>query len=286
MPGPEIPAETPGRYSNLCRPDEVRTCFGCCPPIRPAAYDHTDHRPALERQFQENARLVESRIDRPAVINGLSCWGLGFLDPDRTRVGCLLHPAHRAGRDLRGLTGYGDKCRRELCREAEIFARLPADQASLVLGPARGLDAFAYSSRSYNPVFRLLRWGPAVIAGLAALEPGGLTPESYRTRWSVLDRDLGPGRDGYAVETLLGRLSLAELARPEFLARYDRVWEDFIRKHRAVYHPPRDNRPFVHQLDVPPSLARFMRLVLGRPRASVSEGRRLRAEAEVLLAGL
>lgn len=40
-----------------------------------------------------------------------NCEFLGFLDPGRKRVGCLLHPAVNDGRDLRDLCFYG----RELC---------------------------------------------------------------------------------------------------------------------------------------------------------------------------
>jgi len=155
-----------------------------------------------------------------------------------------------------------------LCREAVIFSSLSPSQAALVLGLTTGLDSFAYSSEKKNPAFRLLLWGPKVIEHLTDLEPNGLHREDYRAGWSILDRDLNPARDAYPVELLLEGYSLTDLARPGFLPKYRAVLDRFIAEHRRIIRPPLDNRPFVHRLPGPPSLARFLRTALGWDRAS------------------
>jgi molybdopterin-guanine dinucleotide biosynthesis protein A len=47
---------SPARCSlaDLCAPDGDKTCFACCPPIRPAGYEHVDHRAAVARMLREN----------------------------------------------------------------------------------------------------------------------------------------------------------------------------------------------------------------------------------------
>ncbi|MEW5723489.1 MAG: hypothetical protein AB1896_10305 [Thermodesulfobacteriota bacterium] len=275
-------AESPGlRRTVLCRPDDEKGCFRCCPPIRPAGYDHLDHRAFLSREFRDNARRLPDNLASPRTITGFSCWGLGFLDGGPGLVGCLLHPARCQGRDLRDLTGYGDKCRRELCPEAEVLARMPPDTAGFVLNLACGLDSFEYSSPGANPVFRLLRWGPKVIGNLAALEPGGLSREEYRRRWPLLASRLDPARDGYPVELLLERMTLRELAAPGFLAGYEAALARFTAENQPPAPPPNDRRPFVHQLGLPPSLTRFLRTALGRPRATRPEAEELRRKLEM-----
>ena len=279
--------ETLEHGPTLCRPDDEKSCFGCCPPIRPAGYDHADHRAELTRQLRENTRAFKERPPGVKPITGFSCWALGFLDEGRPPlVGCLLHPARNQGRDIRDLTGYGDKCRREFCLEATAFAQLPAGLAAFTLTPAQGLDSFTYSSRQRNPTFRLLRWGPKVIEHLAALEPDGLTREAWRERWGLLAGELAPERDGFMLDNLLERMSLEDLAKPTFRARYHKALEDFISRRRPVVNPPLDNRPYVHQLGLSPSFARFLKVGLGLHRATAGQALELLRAAESMLAML
>ncbi len=283
-PGPE--SRPAGNYSSLCRPDEEKSCFRCCPPIRPAGYDHLSHRAILEKILLENTAVQAEGATARRMITGYSCWGLGYLDAEHRLVGCLLHPACNQGRDLRGLTGYGDKCRRELCLEARAMAELPGWQAEKILELARGLDSFEYSSPSANPVFRLLLWGSAVIGALLDLEKEGLVREDYRRRWAVLDRELSPETDGFPLERLLLTRPLADMAEPAFLQRYRETMAKFIAARRSVYSPPADNRPYVHQLDLPASFARFLRSALGRPRSSPGQARELLGDLEQTLSRL
>jgi len=195
------------------------------------------------------------------------------LDLKGVAVGCLLHPARNQGRDLRDLTGYGEKCRREICREAEIFNGLPSSSADFVLGLTRGLDSFAYSSTKRNPAFRLLQWGPGVIERLAASEPGGLSRREYLERYAYLARDLNPKRDAYPVDMLLDRVGLDVLCRPDFLARYKDALARFSARHRQAVTLPLDNRPYLHRLDLPSpgSFISFLKHALGWSRALPSQ---------------
>lgn len=161
-----LPPLGPGR--SLCAPDPLRRCFGCCPPIRPARYDPLDWVSSLKREFRENRELLTKNLTAGKPIVGFSCWALGYLDADGQLVGCLLHPARHAGRDLRHLTGYGEKCARECCLEAKHFERLSLQTQSFWLSLTEGLGSFYYSSRRANPLFHLLLWGPVILEKLAA----------------------------------------------------------------------------------------------------------------------
>ena len=221
----------------------------------------------------------------PRIIHGERCWGLGFLDRQRRLVGCLLHPAERGGRDLRDLTGYGEKCRRELCREARVFSRLTAAEARWLIGLCAGMDSFVYSSDLENPVFSLLRWGEAVIAALRAEIPAA-DLSVFKRGYGRFLSGLCPDRDGYALGRLLERRSLSELASPDFLAEYRRKRDSFIARRKLNFRPPLDNRPFVHQLEQPEAWVRFLRSALNRPRLTPGEAEGLRLDMEEVLADL
>jgi hypothetical protein len=260
----------------LCRPDEERACFGCCPPIRPPGYDTLADRERLIPVFQENRKKLEYNRIHAGEISGEACWGLGFLDEVGTLAGCLLHPARHGGRDLRDRTGYGDKCRRELCREALFWEEAPSDQKIFLLALAEGLDTFAYSSPRANPVFPLLLWGPVVAAGLMAECPGGLDRDVFFKDWAVLVQPLVPERDRYGLERRLASGPLSQIRWPEFIPRYFDALNGF-RAYPPVpgVTPPIEHRPFVHQLNISRPAAWFLRTALGRFRARPDEALRL-----------
>lgn len=93
--------------STLCVPDARRSCFACCPPIRPAGYEHIQYRNMVMRMLRENTR--DFAAGGGGLITGFSCWALGYLDEDFRQVGCLLHPARNHGQDLRYRVGYEEK---------------------------------------------------------------------------------------------------------------------------------------------------------------------------------
>ena len=272
-----------GVYSGLCRPAEDRACFGCCPPIRPAGYDHLDHRAAMERALRENTEAKAADENRFGWISGDRCWGLGYLDPERRLVGCMLHPAQNNGRDLRDQTGYGEKCRRELCREAVRYERLSSDAKGMILDLTGGLDAFEYSSHRANPAFRLLLWSDAVVEKLAQAEPDGFNRDAYFQKYQFLAVRLDPLVHGYGVEMLLRRMELAEIGDPAFLDRYEAGMGDLISRFTKRINPPYDNRPFVHQLDIQAGLVSFLRHGPGWQRTLQSEANAAQRELDALL---
>ena len=85
------------------------------------------------------------------------------MDRRRKVVGCLLHPS-RNREDLRTLTGYQEKCRRETCPQHDIFQTLKEPVRQTLLGLVTDLDSFSFSSPQKNPLWNLLLWGPEVLS--------------------------------------------------------------------------------------------------------------------------
>lgn len=207
----------PGRAvePNLCSPGNGLTCFACCPPIRPAGYEHLEHRASLRRLFSEARQdFLAGRPVKPMV--GYWCGGLGFLDSAGHQVGCLYHPARHGGADQRLATGYQPKCARESCPEARAFAVLEEPARRRFLELCAGLDAFEFSSARANPARRLLALGPVVagagiclaasLAQLAAWTWLGQTPPAWGWLLGLWARGQGP-------EALLGQGLHPRLAR-------------------------------------------------------------------------
>ncbi len=151
---------------SLCAPLPHLSCFGCCPPIRPAHYDPLDHASILKREFRENRKAIQERGLSPKPIVGYSCWALAFLGAQGKKVGCLLHPLQNGGTDFRHLIDYGNKCARETCRPAGFFHSLPQEGKRFWLELAAGFQSFFYSSRRANPLFHVLPWGSGVLEPL------------------------------------------------------------------------------------------------------------------------
>jgi len=113
---------------HLCQPDGAKSCAACCGIYNFKANDRDSVRRRLERNTRALAGLAEddasSRLARHAEAfrprdNGpakrfetvFNCEYAGFLDAERRRPGCLLHPACNGQRDLRDSSFYG----KELC---------------------------------------------------------------------------------------------------------------------------------------------------------------------------
>jgi hypothetical protein len=201
---------------------------------------------------------------RPEPITGYFCWGLGFLDGAGKQIGCLLHPARNQGRDLRHLTGYGDKCRRETCPAAVAFAALTAGQQQCLLGLVRDLDSFQYSSP--NPLWSVLGWGEKIAAGLAELEGGSaLTGDRLRDRYPLLAEPDPDGR-AWLLERLLDRHGPEVLARPDLAERLEFLMTRIRARVMPLIDPPLASVAVAPDPDRPLSLIRFIRRGLGRPR--------------------
>jgi len=245
------------------------SCFRCCPPIRPAGYDHLLYFSSLKREFLENRRrwlAQETPRYRPVV--GFWCWGLGYIDPNLRIVGCLLHPEQNGGLDLRELTGYGAKCARELCYEAQQFLLLPEEAKLFWRDLARGLSSFYFSSPRSNPLFHLLRWGPTVLEYFRCfanercwtvteltwrfpfLIDDGLEPRAWRLPVEIAVREVAKWGDP------------EDICWNSFFADVMKRWSE-LSAGEAFKVAPSDDSPYVHSLNVKDSLKDFIRFFLG-----------------------
>jgi hypothetical protein len=117
-------------YFPLCQPDEHKSCGACCglynyrqnsrqvlaERLRQRTVLFTALRGNLDRYTQEAVALEGEKLYE-TIYN---CEFLGFIDEGHKRVGCLLHPDINEGRDLRGISFYGeDLCRQHLCPSHE-----------------------------------------------------------------------------------------------------------------------------------------------------------------------
>jgi hypothetical protein len=108
-------------FITLCHPDEDKSCGACC-----GLYNWTDYsRDRITRLMHErtDAYLLGMREGRPpkeikAMLLGVdtpdklfdpiyNCPFVGFVDHQRRRVGCMIHPANNNGRELRDISLYG-----------------------------------------------------------------------------------------------------------------------------------------------------------------------------------
>lgn len=269
----------------LCRPTSDLACFGCCPPIRPPGYDPLDHRAELIPDLERAAGDAAAGRTQGS-IDGRSCWGLGFTNPDQRLVGCLLHPLRYQGRDLRRVTGYAEKCAREICPQSAAFTALSAGQRAAVVAVARRAgadrDSFLFSSPRANPVHTLLLWGADALETLwpvwaddgpllnrlsVRLRPGDALTAHPRARAWVFAR--AAGAMGPEALNNTAALSALEAATRELALRL-----------RPVLASPLANLPFVHRLGLEPLTADFIRLGLGLPRLEKERSADLTARME------
>lgn len=251
----------------LCRPWPEAACFRCCPPIRPAEYDHLDNRAELERSF-------DAAEDNGGPTDGTTCWGLGWLDRSRRLIGCRLHPAVNRGQDRRIETGWQEKCDRELCPQAIIFTGL-SEEVRLACRPlTTGLDSFSFSSPRTNPLWTLLLWGGPVLEPLVGLWRSGGPWATYLT-----DR-AEPRQEAFILAGLIKRLGPDDLPRPEEFAGFA---AELIDRLRPAYRTPAVSSPWVHRLGLADQAADFIRLGLGIRRIGLGRAEEIlsRVEAEL-----
>jgi hypothetical protein len=132
----------------LCQ-REASSCGACC-----GLYNRRDHSrravaarldertralapvPRTPEAFREAARRLAASEPAPLFPSVRLCPLLGWLDSDRTRVGCLAHPAATGGPDLRDCGAYDARtCETFLCpshsflseEEAALVDRVCAD---------------------------------------------------------------------------------------------------------------------------------------------------------------
>jgi hypothetical protein len=125
-------------FCHLCQPDEGKSCGACC-----GIYNYADstRETLVARLGQRTERFhrdVRTEADLAAFSRAVGaaedqgrrfeviycCEFAGFLDKDRKRVGCLLHPAQNRGNDLRGISFYGrELCEGHLCPSYSFLGR-------------------------------------------------------------------------------------------------------------------------------------------------------------------
>lgn len=274
--------------TSLCAPAPGLSCFGCCPPIRPAHYDPLEYVGSLRREFRENRARYLEEGPRHRPIIGYSCWALGNLDARGRTIGCLLHPCRNHGVDLRHLVDYGDKCRREQCLAAREFACLPPEGKRYWLPLVQGLNAYWFSSPKANPLFHLMLWGGGVLEPLRALaESRGWTATELLWREPFLSDGLWiPRAHGYLFRLLLENLDPLGYAEGDLPRRCQSLLRALLGlpEVRSRCEPQDDaGVPFVHNLGLDTGLQDLLRLGLGWRRCSPHEAGRLH---EVLLTWL
>jgi hypothetical protein len=252
------------KLASLCFPDDQKSCFYCCPPIRDPEADPLDNIEERRARLRLNRKNLKKNIARGEEISGESCWGLGFLDDEEKQAGCLLHPLRHDGDDLRHLTGYQFKCANALCREALIFSELTPDEQNFCLDPCRGMDSFTYSSRS-NPLMRLLAWETKMVRLIVAdaRENDKPFPAAYKFLWQKLDFRL----DGYLAYESARRKGIDYLRRnlKSYISQRDVLIDEL--KKIAADHDLRasadQNLIPVHRLKIPLTLSRLLKFGAG-----------------------
>ena len=252
MPDPSI---------TLCAPDERKSCFACCPPIRPTGYEHIQYRSFIRRELLRSTREYRSEDREIRPITGFSCWALGFLNSDYTLIGCLLHPLRNQGRDLRHRVGYGQKCARETCEESKFFQELHPSVRRSLMSLADGLDSFSYSSRMTNPLFSLLWWGPQILTHITERRPG-ISRKSFFKRFKIFSMNGNALVHSYAVTRIVVNNGIDFLENESAIMSYKEFSRNLL-NHFSKLNFHQCNRPYTHKLALDP---RFSSILETRPR--------------------
>lgn len=266
-PGAETDSGDVSSSPTLCFPDSRKSCFACCPPIRPAGYEHVAYRNILRRVLRENTSAFRKGCDAISPIRGFSCWALGYLDPACLQIGCLLHPARNDGADLRFRVDYGDKCRRESCPESREFLRLDPAERKCWLRLADGLDAFEYSSRAHNPLFTILAWGAEVLCFIP-IEEGipADTGNAFVEAFPFFSTKVNPRGNAYLLAGIMARKGGGPLKAASFRERFERFSRKVSEEAVRAAGPPRDDAPYTHRLPMDRHFLDFLRLSAGLRR--------------------
>jgi hypothetical protein len=251
----------------LCVPDAEKSCAACCPPIRPAGYEHIQYPNIFKRMLRENTIAFAARTKEISPITGFSCWALGYLDERYRLVGCLLHPARNNGVDLRYLVDYGEKCRRESCPEAGVFLELEIADRQFWLHLADGLDSLAYSSKKLNPLFKMLGWGSEPLHLIASQEEGrSFTEASFSLAYPFFSTTLDPPGHAYLLNQLLKSSSVDPLMSKSFRARFEAFSTSLSRRLRENTSIHRPEAPYTHLAGLDRHFLNFLRLSVGIAR--------------------
>jgi hypothetical protein len=265
----------------LCAPDAEKSCVACCPPIRPAGYEHIQYKGIVKRMLRENTMAFAKKGEGLWPITGFSCWALGYLDQRYRLVGCLLHPFQNNGEDLRYRVDYGEKCERECCPEAGVFLELGIDDRKSWLHLADGLDSFAYSSKKFNPLFRMMGWG-AELLHLIALNSDGRSfiGASFSQAYPFFSTRSHPRGNAYILNTLVRMDSVNLLKAESFRLQFEAFSTSLSRQLREGRSAPRSQAPHTHLAGLDPYFLDFLRLSVGITRIDQEGALRLKEIAD------
>ncbi len=279
--------------STLCFPDGLKSCFACCPPIRPAGYEHVLHRNIIRRMLRENTATFLKEDRNRVSIRGFSCWALGYLDRDYRLPGCLLHPSLNDGVDLRYRVNYGGKCQRETCPEAKTFSLLPPPIKAFWSHLADGLDSFSYSSRSINLLFRMMNWGSPLLQWISVAEgQKRFTGESFLRAYPFFTTSLPPRGHAYLLRRLIvDDRSLHRLKSIPFKHAFERFSSDLvvqvmIQRPQTILgaqalRNEEDRAPsYVHHLQLDRDFGDFLRLTLRVTQATLEDALAIKHEVD------
>ncbi|NTV32641.1 MAG: hypothetical protein HGA50_05050 [Deltaproteobacteria bacterium] len=265
--------ETP---STLCTPDQEKSCFACCPPIRPPGYEHLPYANEIRRVLRENTASLRREDKSLSPITGFSCWALGYLDGGFKRIGCLLHPSQNEGEDLRYRVDYGGKCARESCVEAGIFQLLAPEARSFWLRLSEGLDSFSYSSRTLNPLFRILGWGAPLLNLVAIAErERDVATDSILETYPFFETTLSARANAYLLKAIVGSEHLKLLKDARFRSRFEE-FSHRLSKQLSLETLSSSTAPYVHLLPMCTDFLDFLRLSARIVRATEEEAASLK----------
>lgn len=260
----------------LCSPDREKSCFACCPPIRPAGYEHIQFKNIVMRMLRENTGTFRGKGEGIVPIRGFSCWALGYLDDKFKLVGCLLHPARNGGVDLRSRIDYGDKCRRETCPEKKVFGGLDPGEKTFWLHLAGGLDSIAYSSPKGNPLFRMMGWGVDILKLVAKhADSRVFTRESFFRVYAFFSTTLTPGGSAYLIKKMISDDDIQLLESESFRWRFESLVGRVSKELKGLL-PGEAETPYVHHLGFDRDYLDFLRLSCGFVKMRHADAARLK----------
>lgn len=263
-------------FHSLCFPDNRKSCFACCPPIRPSGYEHIQYRKSVQRFLRENTRQFDPQEKTVKPIIGFSCWALGYLDDRFRLIGCLLHPAVNGGEDLRYRIEYGEKCSREACQESRIFRELDNTEQGFWLNLSQGLDSFAYSSRIENPLFNLLNWGSPILKYIAAEESKEKFDRlSFFRAYPFFTSQVNPKACAYLLNRIIARENIQVAKKKGFKECFHTFLTD-LGKALNRELPDEEKGEYIHRLELDNLFLDFLRLSLKRSKMEPDQAEKLK----------
>ena len=110
---------------HLCQPDNLKSCGACCGiynyvgNTREELAARFNYREKLMQKVRQEKLSLEAYRDavrrredgRRIYLTIYTCEFTGWLDGERNKVGCMIHPMQNGGNDMRDISFYG----REIC---------------------------------------------------------------------------------------------------------------------------------------------------------------------------